>query len=233
MDFDNVGLLAGDPDWNIWCVMLSLDITSAVIHEAEQLGAGLIVSHHPLFFDLKAATPDTEGGKHLLELLTRKIGAVCMHTNLDAADGGVNDALAAALRIPDARPFEPEHILRIGRLEQETTMEGFLPLVKEALHCEGLRYTGNAPVSLIAVGGGSCGSMLDEVIKAGCDTFITADIKYDVFLRAAELGINLIDAGHFCTENTVIPQLKTWLSRAFPELSILISSHCTPERFWI
>ena len=75
--------------------------------------------------------------------------------------------------------------------------------------------------------------MLDEVIKAGCDTFITADIKYDVFLRAAELGINLIDAGHFCTENTVIPQLKTWLSRAFPELSILISSHCTPERFWI
>ncbi len=232
MDFDNVGLLAGDPNWEISCVMLSLDITSAVIGEAANNGAGLIVSHHPLFFDLKSATPDTEGGKHLLELLTHRIGAVCMHTNLDAADGGVNDALAAALQIRESRPFEPEHILRIGQLAKETSLKVFLAEVKAALHCDGLRYTGCRQVKTVAVGGGSCGSMLEEAVKAGCDTFVTADIKYDVFLRANELGINLIDAGHFCTENVVIPELQSWLTREFPELRILISSHRSPERFF-
>ena len=232
MDFDNVGLLAGDPEWDISCVMLSLDITSAVIREAEQYGAGLIVSHHPLFFDLKSATPETEGGKHLLELLTRRIGAVCMHTNLDAADGGVNDALASALRLRDAHAVEPEHILRVGLLDKAMPMDDFLAEVKTALRCDGLRYTGNAPVWRVAVGGGSCGSMLTEVVKTGCDTFVTADIKHDVFLRASELGLNLIDAGHFCTENVVIPVLKNWLTRSFPDLRILISSHRAPERFY-
>ena len=232
MDFDNVGLLAGDPEWDVSCIMLSLDITTAVIHEAERCGAGLIVSHHPLFFDLRSATPDNEGGKHLLELLTRRIGAVCMHTNLDAADGGVNDALAAALHLKDAHPFENEHILRIGELDRESTLDSFLAAVKKALRCEGLRFTGCAPVKRVAVGGGSCGSMLTEAVKAGCDTFVTADIKHDVFLQALELGINLIDAGHFNTENVVIPVLKTWLNDEFPELSILISSHRAPEHFY-
>ena len=231
MDFDNVGLLAGDPEWNTSCVMLSLDITSATILEAEKCGAGLIVSHHPLFFDLKSATPDNEGGKHLLELLTRRIGAICMHTNLDAADGGVNDALSAALHIRDAHPFEPEHILRIGHLDAEIPLDTFLARVKTALHCEGLRYSGSKPVNRVAVGGGSCGSMLAEAINAGCETFLTADIKYDVFLRASEMGINLIDAGHYHTENVVIPVLKSWLSREFPGIEILLSSHRAPEHY--
>lgn len=231
MDFDNVGLLAGDPEWNIQRIMLSLDITSAAIREAEECGAGLIVSHHPLFFDLKSATPETEGGKHLLELLTRRIGAVCMHTNLDAADGGVNDALAAALRLRDARPFEPAHILRMGYLDKEMALDAFLGELKIALRCEGLRYTGSKPVYRVAVGGGSCGSMLADAYQAGCDTFVTADVKYDVFLRASELGINLIDAGHYHTENVVIPTLKSWLSREFPDLVIRISSHHAPEHY--
>ena len=233
MSFDNDGLLAGDPDWNVSCVMLSLDITSEAIREAEISGAELIVSHHPLFFELKSATPENEGGKHLLELLTRRIGAICMHTNLDAADGGVNDALSAALNLQDAHPFESEHVLRVGRLEKGMPLDAFLAKIKAALRCEGLRYTGCKPVYRVAVGGGSCGSMLAEAIKAGCDTFVTADVKYDVFLRASELGINLIDAGHFHTENVVIPVLKAWLYREFTDLSIVVSSHHAPEHFYV
>lgn len=232
MDFDNVGLLAGDPDWETARVMLSLDITSEVIQEAAQNQAGLIISHHPLFFDLKAATPATEGGKHLLELLTRRIGAICMHTNLDAADGGVNDALSDALHLYEAHPFEAEHVLRIGQLEKTVPLRSFLTEVKSALNCEGLRFTGSSPVYRVAVGGGSCGSMLEEAVEAGCDTFLTADIKYSVFLRAKELGINLIDAGHFHTETVVIPVLKTHLERRFPDVEFIISSHCAPEHFF-
>lgn len=233
LDFDNVGLLAGDPDWTVSSVLLSLDITSAVIREADALGAGLIISHHPLFFTLKAAVPGNEGGKHTLELLTRKIGAVCMHTNLDAADGGVNDALARKLRLLDAQPFEPEHIGRIGHVRSPLELSAFLGNVKNALGCEGLRYVhGTKPVFQVAVGGGSCGSMLEDAVLAGCDTFVTADVKHGVFLRASELGINLIDAGHFHTENVVIPVLQSVLTQAFPDLNVHVSAHTAAEHYY-
>ena len=233
LDFDNVGLLAGDPEWEVSTVLLSLDITSQVIREASALSAGLVISHHPLFFSLNSATPDNAGGKHTLELLTRRIGAICMHTNLDAANGGVNDALAKSLGLLDTQAFEPENIGRIGHLRKPMTLNAFLPVICSALRCEGLRYTeGENPVFQVAVGGGSCGSMLEDAAASGADTFVTADIKHDVFLRAAELGINLIDAGHFHTENVVIPVLAEYLSVGFPELTVRISAHTAPIRFF-
>ena len=232
--FDNVGLLAGDSRRTVRSVLLSLDITLPVIREAEALGADLIVSHHPLFFSLKTANEQSSAGLRTLELLSRGICAICMHTNLDAAEGGVNDALAAALGLRDAVPFEPEHIGRLGMLERELSLAQFLPLVASALRAPGLRYTdGGRPVLRVAVGGGSCGSMLEEAADSGCDTFVTADVKYDVFLRARELEINLIDAGHFSTENVVIPVLKDWLSGEFPGLPLAISGHAAPERFFL
>jgi dinuclear metal center YbgI/SA1388 family protein len=234
LDFDNVGLLAGDPNWEVSTVLLSLDITSAVIREAEELDAGLVISHHPLFFTLNAAVPGNAGGKHTLELLTRRIGAICMHTNLDAADGGVNDALARRLGLLDAQPYEPEHICRIGHVRKPVDLAEFLGTVKTALGCEGLRYVqGTNPVFQVAVGGGSCGSMLEDAVLAGCDTFVTADVKHDVFLRASELGINLIDAGHFHTENVVIPVLKNVLDQAFPGLNVRISAHTAAEHYYL
>lgn len=234
LEFDNVGLLAGNPEWKVSSVLLSLDITTQVILEAEQRSAGLIVSHHPLFFGLKAAVPDNSEGKHTMELLTRRIGAVCMHTNLDAADGGVNDALANTIGLLDTQPFEAEHIGRIGHIRTPRDLPAFLDHVKAVLGCEGLRYVkGSRPVFQVAVGGGSCGSMLESAAAAGCDTFITADVKHDVFLRAAELGINMIDAGHFHTENVVIPVLQNRLSRAFPDITVMIADHHAPEHYYV
>ena len=234
MDFDNVGLLVGDENWQTDTVLLSLDITENVVREAAEAGAGLVVSHHPLFFGLKTVSSRDPQGKKAVELLTSRIAAICMHTNLDAADGGVNDALAAALGLCDAAPCEPEHICRLGRLREEKSLPDFLALVKDKLGCGGLRYIdGGKPVHLVAVGGGSCGGMLEETAAAGCDTFVTADVKYDVFLRAKELGLNLIDAGHFNTENVVIPVLAEWLRGAFPGLRVLIARHGQTERYFV
>jgi dinuclear metal center YbgI/SA1388 family protein len=234
MDFDNVGLLAGDEAWPVQTVLLSLDITGEVIREAETMGAGLIVSHHPLFFSLKAVEPRSAGGLHTLELLTRRIGAVCMHTNLDAADGGVNDALADAIGLSDALPFEPEHVCRIGSLPEPESLPRFLARVKNALGCQGLRYAGSREtVCRIAVGGGSCGDMLEEAFRAGCDAFVTADVKHDVFLRAAELGFVILDAGHFYTENVVIPVLQRRLQKSFPDLRVCVSAHSAPESYFM
>ena len=234
LDFDNVGLLVGDESQTVDTVLLSLEITVPVIREAAEQGAGLVVSHHPLFFGLKTVSSLDPQGMKALELCRSGIAAVCMHTNLDAADGGVNDALAARLGLMDTAPYEPEHICRLGTLPEEQSLPDFLALVKERLGCAGLRYVDGArPVKRVAVGGGSCGSMLEETGLTGCDTFVTADVKHDVFLRAKELGLNLIDAGHFNTENVVIPVLADWLRGEFPALRVLIAHHGQPERYYV
>ena len=234
LDFDNVGLLVGSRDWSVGSVMLALEITGEVIAEAKAWGAGLVLSHHPLFFDLKTVSSEVPQGKKAMDLLTGHMAAICMHTNLDAADGGVNDALAAALGLGDARPYEPEHICRLGSLPEALPLPDFLRRTKERLGCAGLRYVDSGrPVCLVAVGGGSCGSMLEETARTGCDTFVTADVKHDQFLRARELSLNLIDAGHFNTENVVIPVLRDWLADEFPDLRLRIAAHGQPEKYYV
>ena len=104
------------------------------------------------------------------------------------------------------------------------TMAEFLPYVAGRLHANGLRYVdGGLPVERIAVCGGSGGNMLELAAAKACDTFVTADVKYDRFLAAKALGINLIDADHFCTENVVIPVLQEKLQRQFPNVTFAIS----------
>ena len=79
------------------------------------------------------------------------------------------------------------------------------------------------PVQKVAVGGGACGSMLAEAQGMGCDTFLTADLKHDIYLEARALGINLLDAGHYSTETVVCPVVAGWLEAAFPELQVTVS----------
>ena len=235
LDFDNVGHLVGRSDREVRTVLTALDITDDVIREAIDLNADLIVSHHPLFFELKSVTDRTWTGNRALLLAENRIAAICMHTNLDAARGGVNDALLAALGLSYAGELDPEtEIGRIGLLPQPTTMAEFLPQVKTALRGNGLRYYDSGrPVRRVAVCGGSGGGELSLAFEAGCDTYVTADIKYDPFLEAKHLGLNLIDADHFCTENVVVPVLKGWIEAAFPELDVRISeSHGQTVRFF-
>lgn len=102
----------------------------------------------------------------------------------------------------------------------------FARRIKEALHAGGLRvYDAGREVDKVAVGGGSCGSMLPDVQASGCDTFITSDVKYDVFLEAKALGINLIDAGHFPTEDLICNVLVRRLRDRFPDI-ITQKSQC-------
>ena len=102
----------------------------------------------------------------------------------------------------------------------------FAAFVKEKLGSNGVRYVDTGrPVHKVAVGGGSCSGSLKDVFAAGCDTFVTADVKYDSFLDAKALGLNLIDAGHYPTENLVCPVLVDWLKTDFPQVEVLLSKH--------
>lgn len=222
-EWDNVGLLAGRRDRAVHKVLVSLDVTAAVVEEARQWGAELIAAHHPVIFHpVKRVTDQDPAGEILLRLAEHGIAAVCMHTNLDAAQGGVNDALAAALQLEEAAPLEGGGgIVRTGRLPRPVSVPDFLFAVQEALGAGGLRCTDGAkPISRVAVGGGACGEFLWAAAAAGCDAFVTADVKYNQFLDAAALGLTLVDAGHFPTEDVVCPVLARHLSERFPELTV-------------
>lgn len=224
MDFDNAGFLAGDGRAAVKKALLALDITDDVIAEAVELRAQLIVSHHPLIFTpLRRATTDDLTGRKVLTLAGYGISAICMHTNLDAADGGVNDCLAKKLGLNDVFLLNDEKIGRIGTLSCEKGLEEFLRDVIELLGCGGLRYCrGSGRVHRVAVGGGACGEYIPQAIAQGCDTFVTSDLRYNDFLDTR--GLNLIDAGHFPTENVVCPTVKAYLEEHFPEVKTVIST---------
>ena len=119
----------------------------------------------------------------------------------------------------------PYGIGRVGQARRPGLPAGeYAAFVKEKLGAASVRWAdAGRPVSRVAVGGGSCGSMLEDALAAGCDTFVTADVKYDVFLRARALGLNLLDAGHYATEAVVCPALVRFLSEQFPSLEVVLS----------
>ena len=225
-EWDNVGLLAGSADREVRSVLVALDITEPVVEEAERMGADLIVSHHPVIFHpVKSITDRDPSGRLLIRLVRSGTGAVCMHTNLDAAQGGVNDALASALGLQDAAPVAEGGIARIGTLPETMALPGFLARVKNALRPNGIRYVdGGRPIRKVAAGGGACGDFLWEAAALGCDAFVTADLKYNHFLDAGVLGLTVIDAGHFPTEDVVCPMVVRYLREKFPEVQVEISA---------
>lgn len=233
MDWDNVGLLCGSKATPVTKVLVALDPFEGVCREAAQWGAQLIVTHHPVIFQApKAITDETSVGRSILQLCAHGISAINAHTNLDCAPGGVNDVLAKKLALVNVQVVDPEGtdengnewgLLRMGDVPEQP-LDAFLNRVKTLLGCEGLRYVdGGKPVRKVAVGGGSCAGEMLDALRAGCDTFVTADVKYNQFWDAKDLRINLIDAGHFATENPVVSVLAEKIAGAFPEIEVKIS----------
>ena len=233
MDFDNAGFLVGRGDRTVTRVLVALDITPEVIAEAAEKGCQLILAHHPVIWGkLGQVTDESATGRKVLALIEKGIAAICAHTNLDAAEGGVNTALAQRLGLENPVPLEtdgvdeagrPYGIGRVGSLPGgPLSLADFARKAKENLGLTGIRaMDAGVPVHRVAVGGGACGSMLPQVKAMGCDTFLTADLKHDLYLEARDLGINLLDAGHYSTEAVVCPVLAQWVREAFPDLEVL------------
>lgn len=225
MEWDNVGHLLGDADQAVERVLVALDITEGVADEAIASGCQLVVAHHPVmncrWTPVQNIRDDTFQGHLFLKLLRNNVSAICMHTNLDIAWGGVNDALAQRLELVDPGPLCENGLGRVGEYPESVALADYVRFVCQALGCNGLRYAdAGKPVRRVAVGGGACGEFEEDAIRAGCDTFVTADLSYHQFLDAAGKGINLIDAGHFPTEDPVCEKVITYLTDRFPELAV-------------
>lgn len=232
MDWDNVGLLCGDPQKPVRKILVALDPFELVCHEAYDIGADLIVTHHPLIFQaIKGITTQTSIGRSILFLCEKGISAINAHTNLDQAPGGVNDILAKKLQLQDIEVVAPSGVdengrpwglLRAGIFDAQP--DDFLRHVKAQLGVPVLRYVGgNKAVHKVAVGGGACASSMLDAYRNGCDTFITADIRYNQFWDAKDLGMMLIDAGHFYTENPICECLAEKIRKQFPEVTVEVS----------
>lgn len=227
--WDNVGLLAGSLDSDANKVLVSLDITPQVVGEAAMTGADVIVSHHPVIFSpLRCVTTDTVTGICLVRLIENGISAICMHTNLDAAPGGVNDIFAETLGISEREKITDEAVGITGIagvLPKRRSVAEFLTDLKKRLSPNGIRYVdAKRPVSRLACGCGASGNLLYAAQKNGCDTLVTGDVKYSVMRDAASMGINLFDAGHYATENRICGVLADGLKKRWPGLLVGMSA---------
>jgi len=241
--WDRVGLNCGHMDASVTKILVALDPFKEACAEAKELGAELLVTHHALIWEQGFITDQTEQGRNTLFLIENRIAHINAHTNLDCAPGGVNDVLAQTLGLQNVTvPYpagknenEQDYgLLRMGTIDEQP-LEAFLSHVKNALGCEGLKYiSGGRNVQRVCVGGGGCGGELKAAAKAGCDTFITSDLRYNMFRDAFDLGINLIDAGHFHTENPICAVLAEKLQAQFPEIQVLLSkNHADHGKFFV
>lgn len=227
--WDNVGLLAGDRKQAVDKVLCALDVTEQVVAEAAACGAQLVVAHHPaIFTSVSRVTADDATGRTLLSAIRHDISLICMHTNADSAEGGVNDALASALflsGVHNMRAGDNGMLGRVGELPREMQPREFALYVKECLGAGGVRFcNGGRTIRRVAVGGGACGKLMDAALAKGAQAFVIGDCSYDLMQRAQSLQLTLVDAGHFPTENPMTSVFAKRIAAAFPQLAVSVSA---------
>lgn len=224
--WDNVGLLVGHREAQVTRVLMALDATMEVIEEAKSLGAQLIVTHHPLMFRARSRMTDADPeGAMLLALCENKIALCSLHTNLDKAAGGVNDALMQAVGMENV---QGEGLLRTAALPEGMTMEALTAQVGRGLSAQVKVYgKKQGEARMLACCSGAGGDEIDAAIEAGADVFLTGEIKHHEALYAMQRGICVMEAGHFETERPVMETLSRSLQNACDAVQYNISVFCS------
>ncbi len=216
--WDAGGLVCGDPGEPVRKVLFAVDPTAAVVDEVLEVGADLLVTHHPLFLTPVHGVPADDPKGRLVHRLVRAGAALFVaHTNADRAPvSGVNDALAAAIGLEDAVPLEPvaadprAGLGRVGRLAEPLPLRRFAEHAAAALPATvgGIRAAGDPErmIRTVAVCGGSGGSLLGAAAAAGADVLLTSDLKHHPVSEALEApGPALCDVAHFASEWPWLP----------------------------
>jgi dinuclear metal center YbgI/SA1388 family protein len=247
--YDNVGLMVGDLDSQVTSIMIALDCTIEVIKEAVEKNCNLILTHHPLLF-LKPGTitRETLQGRKIIELIQNNINVYSSHTNLDIVKDGLNDILTKLLGYNhwsiietsvQNHEGEAQGIGRLVFLDRPTTLEQLCERVKACLNINGLRYAGEEKmqVNKIAIINGSGEDYFKAAIKCGADCIITGDTSYHYVSDYMEMGIGIIDAGHFETEwpsmKVIADVLRNKLREQGYDNLVLVSEKCrSPYKFF-
>ena len=198
--FDNVGLLMGDREAEVHTVLFGMDITDAMADEAIQLGAELIITHHPFIFHaLKRIDYTGPQGRTLCRLAEKRISVIAAHTNWDKAPGGVGDSLAKALELGDVS--SADDYVRVGTLPSPMSLVEFKAHVRAKLHIDARFYPASGEaISRVAVGGGAYGEGYFAALSAGAQAYVVGEAAHHEILDATARGLTLCDAGHYATE---------------------------------
>lgn len=226
-DWDNPGLLVGSFEAPVEKIFVSLDVTDEVAAAAVDFGADLIVAHHPIIFRaVKNFRTDLPLGKRLAALIKNDVAVFAAHTNLDSAQGGVNDVLAQKLGLLDVKSFgeEENSLCRIGRLPKKMSARNFAAHVKKSLNAEFVRLVdaGDFEIERVGICGGAGSEFISRAKFLGAQAFVTGDVKYHEAQSAVENKIHVVDAGHFATEFPIVHALAEILRAEFERLDYKI-----------
>ncbi|WP_294378470.1 Nif3-like dinuclear metal center hexameric protein [uncultured Clostridium sp.] len=230
-DYDNVGIMVGDPEQKVKKVLLTLDCTNEVIKEAEDNDCDMIIAHHPLLFRRpKSIIKGELLGDKIFKLIKNDITLYACHTNLDSAKEGINKTIVDMLGFESSEIIEPHDknefkdcgIGRIIRLEKSINLDDIIKRIKNNLNISSLRIArGKEEIKTIAVINGSGQDFFKMAQKMGADCIITGDTTYHFVSDYKEMGINIIDAGHFGTEFLVFLKTLEFLKDEFKEIKFI------------
>lgn len=222
--YDNSGLNVGEMSAEVRSVLVALDCTAEVAREACQRDFDLVLTHHPVIFrGLKTLVPNdpavilASGGKN----------ALSMHTNFDSAEGGMNDVLCKMLGLSSNGALHEEHGVGCGYVCDCDGMNvrELAQRAKDVLGCRVVRFSGGErEIRRVGVCSGSGGSFLADAAGKGCQALLTGDVKHDVFIDGGNMGVSVIDAGHFYTENIFCEFIANELKNKFSGLRVEIAA---------
>lgn len=218
-DWDNSGLQIGNIENDLTNILISLDLDEQTIQKAKDKSCNLIINHHPfLFSSIKSIDLNEEKGKIIKDLIKNDITVFAMHTNLDIGKGGVNDNLAKLLELRDISNLDTNNenpMARFGYTDEITAYD-FSKFIKDKLNCKGLILYGDKDkkIEKVALCGGAGSDFINDAIQKGCDLIVTSDVKYHEAIDNCK-KINIVDPGHFASENHIIYMIKDLLEKNF------------------
>lgn len=231
--WDNVGFLIGDEKATVKKVLVALDATYAVVQEAIDKKVDMIITHHPMIMSgLKQVNKSTIAGQKVMGLIENRISLYSAHTNLDGAKEGLSTLLGHQLAIKNSRILSPITeecgTGQIGELEP-MTLDELCQYVKDKLQLNSVRFVGDPRrvVQNIAVSPGSSMDFAPLALAAGAEVFITGDVKYHDAQEYREMGLALIDAGHYGTEHIVVKIFRDLIKKWFHDIEVIIADQDT------
>lgn len=212
-EWDNDGIMcASDLEKPVKKVLISLDVTDEAVKYAIKKGFDTIISHHPLIFKPQKYLCECNSiQKKLISLIKNDVRVMSFHTRLDAGQGGVNDTLASEIGFVNVNPDPNDSIGRVCELELPLDIRAFAKKVKKILGTPYVKTVGERPVQKVYLVGGDGKDSILNAIESGADTILTGDTSYNSMIDADEMGINVIEAGHFYTENPVCKSIENFV----------------------
>lgn len=218
--WDNSGFQIKFEDSEINRVLVALEVTAEVIDEAVELKADAIVTHHPLIFDsLKKVCSNNVTGNYIIKLIKNDINVYSSHTPFDKCAGGNNDFLAGLLRLCDIKIMDSDKsgFCRTGLVDGQCSVAEYIERISDLLKIDKrmMSFAGDTEKSVRKVGlcTGAGAEFLEPALLEGCDLFITGDVKYHTARLAREIGLNLLDIGHYGSERIFVRNMADYLKK--------------------